>query len=114
MRQAKSTRVLTPVEGERIRALRQQVEAEKDTIVAEGRRHKVAHDWANNALRSAFELLKAERQSQGLSLSEMEDRTGIGRATLSRLENDAACNPTVTTLTRYADALGKKLVVGFQ
>ena len=44
----------------------------------------------------------------------MEDRTGIGRAALSRLENDATCNPTVTTLTRYADALGKKLVVGFQ
>jgi hypothetical protein len=30
---------------------------------------------------------------------------------LSRPENDAGANPTVTTLTRYAAALGKKFLI---
>jgi len=30
------------------------------------------------------------------------------------LENATEPNPTVTTLTRYADALGKKLIVTFE
>ena len=38
-------------------------------------------------------------------------RTGIGRSALSRLENDEIANPTIVTLTRYADALGKKLSI---
>ena len=56
---------------------------------------------------------RAKRQSQGLSLSDVEQRTGIGRVALSRLENENEPNPTVTTLSRYADALAKKLVVTF-
>ena len=62
----------------------------------------------------AFRLLKAERQALGLSLSDIEEKSGIGRAALSRLENEAEPNPTVVTLTRYAEALGKRLVVSFQ
>jgi len=49
-----------------------------------------------------------------LSLADVEQRTGIGRAALSRLENDTEPNPTVVTLTRYAQALGKRLVVSFE
>jgi transcriptional regulator with XRE-family HTH domain len=41
----------------------------------------------------------------------MKERTGIERSALSRLENDVEANPTVNTLTRYADALGKKVLV---
>ena len=41
----------------------------------------------------------------------MKERTGIERSTLSRLENDAAANPTVDTLVKYADAVGKKVLV---
>jgi transcriptional regulator with XRE-family HTH domain len=47
-------------------------------------------------------------------LSDIEERTGIGRSALSRLENETEPNPTVVTLTRYAEALGKKLVVSFE
>jgi transcriptional regulator with XRE-family HTH domain len=65
-------------------------------------------------LREAFQLLKADRQAQGLSLTDLEKRTGIGRGALSRLENDAEANPTVTTLLRYSEALGRKLVVRFE
>ena len=66
------------------------------------------------AVREALKFLKAERQAQGLSLSDVEEKTGIGRAALSRLENKSETNPTVATLTRYAEALGKRLVVKFE
>ena len=56
-------------------------------------------------------LLKSERLKKGLSLADMKERTGIERSTLSRLENDAEANPTVDTLTKYADAVGKKVLV---
>jgi hypothetical protein len=33
------------------------------------------------------------------------------RPNLSRLENEAESNPTIATLTRYAEALGKRLFI---
>ena len=46
-----------------------------------------------------------------MSLSDIEQRTGIAKSNLSRLENDEHVNPTIATLSNYADALGKKLVI---
>ena len=68
----------------------------------------------NVAVREAIDALRRERQAQGLSLSDVERRSGIGRAALSRLENETELNPTVVTLTRYAEALGKEVVVSFR
>jgi transcriptional regulator with XRE-family HTH domain len=82
---------------------------EKDEIIAEGRRHKAAHDAAVARLRDVMRLLLAERTRQGLSLADIQDRTGIARSALSRLETDVDANPTLTTVTRYAEALGKTL-----
>ena len=48
---------------------------------------------------------------KGLSLSELIERTGIERSTLSRLGNNEETNPTAATLARYADAVGKKILV---
>ena len=62
-------------------------------------------------LQDALRLLRAERVRQGLSLADIQDRTGIERPNLSRLENEGSSNPTVATLTRYAEALGKRLVI---
>lgn len=39
-------RTLTDAERVRLAALRMQIEAEKEAIIAEGRRHKAAHDGA--------------------------------------------------------------------
>jgi transcriptional regulator with XRE-family HTH domain len=58
-------------------------------------------------------VLKAERVQKGLSLADMKEQTGIERSTLSRLENNAAANLTINTLSRYADAVGKKVFVVF-
>jgi replicative DNA helicase len=114
-RQAKRIRrELTPEEERRWQRARGETEQEKEEILAKGRRIKAAHNRVKVAVSDALRFLKAERQAQGLSLSDVEKRTGIGRAALSRLENQTEPNPTVVTLTRYAEALGKKLVVSFE
>jgi predicted transcriptional regulator len=104
----------SPEEERRLRAAQEEAERDKEAILAEGRQIKAARNRAQGALRDGFKLLKAERQALGLSLTDIEQRTGIGRAALSRLENEAEPNPTLLTLTRYADAVGKQLVVGFK
>lgn len=62
-------------------------------------------------LRKTFAALRAVREQQGLSISDMAERTGMDRAMISRLENGQVDNPTVATMTRYAKALGKRVVV---
>ena len=107
-------RELTPQEKRRWEHARSEADRQRTQILAEGRQIKTARNRLQVAIRDALQVLKGERQAQGLSLSEIERRTGIGRAALCRLENDAESNPTVVTLTRYAEALGKRLVVSFE
>lgn len=57
--------------------------------------------------------LKAAREKAGISLNELETRTGIRKSVLSRLENSKAPNPTLATLQRYATAIGFRLDVIF-
>ncbi len=52
MRQAKRlARTLSEAESTRLRQLREQIDIEKDEILAEGRRHKAAHDAAGARVR---------------------------------------------------------------
>ena len=62
-------------------------------------------------LRQVLGELRAERERQGLSLADINKRTGIDRAALSRLENNTEANPTLETLERYAEAMGKQMIV---
>ena len=55
--------------------------------------------------------LKKSRQAAALTLAAVSDRTGIDQATLSRLENGRQPNPTIDTLWRYANAVGRRLVL---
>jgi ribosome-binding protein aMBF1 (putative translation factor) len=57
----------------------------------------------------AMAALRSERERQGLSLTDMAERTGIDRATISKLETGKIPNPTIGTLRTYARALGRKL-----
>ena len=52
--------------------------------------------------------LRETRETAGVSLAELEQRTGIRKSVLSRLENSKAPNPTLATLQRYCEALGKR------
>jgi DNA-binding phage protein len=110
-RPKRSARSLTDAERQQIQAVRSQIEAEKPEILAKARALKKAHAAAVAQLHEAFALLRTERQSRGISLAQLRQATGIGRSALSRLENNPEANPTITTLARVADALGKQIVI---
>lgn len=63
------------------------------------------------SLLSVLASFKLEREKQGLTLAEVAGRSGLDTAMLSRLENGKLLNPTVSTLARYAAALGLQLVL---
>jgi transcriptional regulator with XRE-family HTH domain len=54
------------------------------------------------------ERLRAARHERGLSLAALADAAGIGKGSLSEIENGAR-NPTLSTLYALADALGVPL-----
>jgi ribosome-binding protein aMBF1 (putative translation factor) len=111
-REAKHTaRSLTPAEQARVAEARRLIAGEEDAIRTKAREYKHAYQAARATLEDAMKLLKAERERLGLSLADVADRTGIERPNLSRLENGPEANPTVATLSRYAEALGKRLLI---
>jgi hypothetical protein len=107
----RSERLLTAEEKAQVAEVRRLVESERDDIVRRGREILAEERAKNAALCDVRQLLKAERLLQGLTLADLQQRSGIDPPALSRLESDADANPTVATLTRYAEALGKQLVV---
>jgi len=111
-RQIKHThRQLTPEEQARVTEARRLIASEEPEIRRKAREYKHAYESARATLQDAVKVLKAERERMGLSLAEVSERTGIERPNLSRLENEPEANPTVATLSRYADALGKRLTI---
>jgi DNA-binding Xre family transcriptional regulator len=100
-------KALTDEERVRHRVIREQVEQEKAELIARGRRAKARHTM----LREAIAALKTTREALGLSLADIKAATGIEKSNLSRLENDPMANPTIDTLCRYADAVGKEIVI---
>lgn len=111
----KSNRIqlkLTPEQQSEIDDVRRKLDAEeKAEIVALAKRLRTAKRRGKATLQELLGVLKLERESQGLSLNAMEERTGMAKSNLSKLENAVDANPTVATLMSYADALGKKLVI---
>jgi len=62
-------------------------------------------------MRDLIGRLKAERERQGLSLAQTAKRISMDRANLHRLETNPNANPTLDTLYRLAEALGKEIHV---
>ena len=52
----------------------------------------------------------AERHRQGLTQSDIADRTGMKASNIARLENGSGI-PTLVVLEKYASALGKHIEV---
>jgi hypothetical protein len=112
VRQAKHVhRELNSAERAKVAEARRLTQQEEAEIRYKAKQYKHEYDAARAAMREAMQLLKAERIRQGLSLSDIQKKTGIEPPNLSRLENDNSANPTIATLTRYAEALGKKLEI---
>lgn len=95
-------RYLTDEEAAKYDAVREQVGAEFADRIKKPTTSSVAH--------GAILALKQAREAQGLSLADIRDRTGIERSTLSRLEDESS-NVTVRSLEKYAEALGKRVLI---
>lgn len=70
-------------------------------------------EW--NALEPEYQIIKAiiaAREEKKITQKELSAKTGITQADISRLENGEA-NPSLKTLKRVAEALGKKLHIEF-
>lgn len=107
-------RVQTPEQAGEERGLRERFRAEKpslEDLVACGDVTQVLTMGEYWELRKTFAALKAVREAQGLSITDLADRTGMDRAMISRLENGQIDNPTVSTVARFARALGKRVMV---
>jgi DNA-binding phage protein len=111
-REVKHTRrALTADEQQKVAEARRLIVQDEAEIRRNAREYKQAYEAGRAALEDAVKVLKAERERLGLSLADVSERTGIERPNLSRLENGPHANPTISTLMRYADALGKRLMI---
>lgn len=107
VRRVSRGRLLTAEEAAKYRKIREQVEVEKPEINARIRAQLTrARDLAE-----VFSELKRVREDKGLSLSDLQNITGIDRSTLSKLETGQRANYTLETVLRYAEALGKQVLV---
>ncbi|NJM35322.1 MAG: helix-turn-helix transcriptional regulator, partial [Rhodomicrobium sp.] len=100
-------RRLTLEEAAKYRQVREQVAAELPELIA--RHHE--RTAALEMLESLLPQLKAAREARGMSLADITELTGMDRSAISKLESGHRPNPTIDTLVRYAQAVGKRLEV---
>ena len=100
-------RKLGPEEVAKYRKIREQVAGELPELIARHHDRIAAYDQFAGLLQQ----LRAAREERGLSLAELTELTGMDRSALSKLETGQRPNPTLETLIRYAEAVGKRLVV---
>ncbi|MCC6680399.1 MAG: helix-turn-helix transcriptional regulator [Phycisphaeraceae bacterium] len=101
---------LTDEQKQRHAEIRRQVDADKQRLSREAMEVKARMDAAF----AAMQLLKAEREKRGISLTELAERTGIDKGNLSRMENNRNANPTLETLHRIARAIGGTIEFTFK
>jgi hypothetical protein len=107
MKRINRTERVAADEAARYNAIRKQVADELPELVARHHKRSASLDQLDKLLSQ----LKAAREAKGLSLADITEITGMDRSALSKLETGQRANPTVETLVRYADAVGKRLVV---
>lgn len=112
---ANSTRrthpALTPQRIAELGDLAKKIDKEEaEEIKSEARAILLRHETVKTLIRA----VKEARLAKGLSLSEVGERSCIGKANLCRLETDLDPNPTLDTLLRYADAVGVEVHVNIQ
>jgi DNA-binding Xre family transcriptional regulator len=107
MKRITRTRRLTPEEAAKYKKVREQITGELPDLLARHHERMASLDQ----LKELLVQLKAAREAKGLSLADLTELTGMDRSALSKLETGQRANPTVETLARYAEAVGKRLVV---
>ena len=102
----------SPEEKKRLLELRTRLQAERpglQDLLASGDVTEVVSHGEYLDLLEMLGKLRKHRESQGLSLADIADRSGMDRSAISRLENGQYLNPTVDTLYRYAQAVGAEI-----
>jgi DNA-binding Xre family transcriptional regulator len=107
MKRITRDRRLTPEEASKYKAIRERAAEELPDLIARHHQRLAALD----RLPGLVQQLKAAREAKGLSLADLTAITGMDRSALSKLETGQRANPTVETLVRYAEAVGKCLVL---
>lgn len=107
MRRITRDRRLTTEEAAKYKSIRNRIAEELPELV--GRHHE--RMAVLDQFQELLGQLKAAREQKGLSLADLTALTGMDRSSLSKLETGQRPNPTVETLVRYAEAVGKRLVV---
>jgi DNA-binding XRE family transcriptional regulator len=97
----------------RHKAIREEVanDATQEELQASGAYEGPIKSGAYFSVRILVHELRKVREEAGLTLAAVARCTGMDQATLSRLENGRQANPTVDTLSRYAHAVGRQLVL---
>jgi DNA-binding XRE family transcriptional regulator len=107
MKRITRDRKLTPEEAAKYKKVRAQIAAELPELIE---RHHERME-AREQLLELLEQLKNAREAKGLSLADLTKLTGMDRSALSKLETGQRPNPTMETLVRYAEAVGKRLII---
>jgi len=107
MKRIERSRRLTPEEAAKYKTIREQTDKELPELIERDHERMSSLDQLQELLKQ----LKAIREAKGLSLSDLTELTGMDRSAISKLETGERANPTVETLVRYAEAVGKRVVV---
>lgn len=86
----------------------------KDTLNELMKDPEFAKEW--ESMEPEFQIIKAmidARNEKGITQKELSSITGITQGDISKLENGTA-NPSIRTLQRIAEGLGKNLVIQFK
>ena len=86
----------------------------KDTLNELLKDPEFAKEW--ESMEPEFQIIKAmidARNEKGITQKELSSITGITQGDISKLENGTA-NPSIRTLQRIAEGLGKNLVIQFK
>jgi len=104
--------VRSPQETKRVAEIRSRFQANRPSLqelLASGDAAEIVSHGEYLDLLTMLGKLKKHREAQGLSLSDVADRSGMDRSAVSRLENGQYLNPTMDTLYRYAQAVGAEI-----
>src|SRR4051794_41735101 len=102
----------TAEEQARIDVLREKYRRDKpgpDQLAASGEYEGPVQAGAYWEARRIMAELKAQRERQGLTLTQLAKRSGIDKGAISKLETGRQVNPTIDTLSRIAAGLGIKV-----
>ena len=102
----------SPEEKKHLAEIRARFQAERpglNELLASGDVTEVVSHCEYLDLLEMLGKLKKHRESQGLTLADIADRSGMDRSAISRLENGQYLNPTLDTLYRYAQAVGAEI-----